>query len=562
MSETIGTTFGRYVVTGAAGSGSLGAVYRARHVELEREAAVKVLRAEVRASDAALAGLRAEAAALARLDHPNVVALYEFVEEPQRAWLAEQWVDGAQLDDILRAHGRLTPEQALGVVAGALAGLAHAHDHGVVHRDVAAANVLADLAGTSMLVDFGLAVPVDDVRGTSGATGIVGTPAYLSPEAARGEQVGRTGDVYSAAALLHHLLAGSPVFPGTAAQMVLAHRDQPAPPLPDHGPALADLLQRALAKDPAVRPPDAGAFLAELEDAAERAYGAGWRARSSIAGLVAATAAAGTGAGALAGAAGSGAPATVVADGLPPLTSVARTAVDTGRRVGMKTVVAAGTTAAVVLVSVLVVLRLTGGDGDDTTARPAADDEAALALSAEEREDRARERRRQRIAALEGGVPTGRYSGPQRITAVTYINGGPARPPADDVTWTLSTPRCSARSCTGTIVSSGGGTGLRFTWDGRSLTITRPDKVVRKENCYDTVTGEAQPLNESAWGGTYSYDYAPIPAVAGRDGTPPTRLTVRVTGTFSDYRLFGDCEWSEGTYTSFRAVAPLTRVAR
>ena len=264
MGDAGAPMFGRYVVSGRVAEGSLGVVYRARHQELERDAAIKVLRPEVRNNAAAVAGMVAEAGTLVKLDHQNIVALYDFVNEPDRTWLAEQWVDGAPLDKILAAHQRLTPEQALAVMAGSLSGLAHAHESGVVHRDVAASNVLADMAGTSMLVDFGLAAPVERTSG-SGSAGVVGTPAYLSPEAARSEPVGKTGDVYSAAALTYHLLTGLPVFTGTAWEMVAAHRDQPAPGLANHGPRMASLLERSLSKDPSMRPPDAAAFLAELQ---------------------------------------------------------------------------------------------------------------------------------------------------------------------------------------------------------------------------------------------------------------------------------------------------------
>ena len=103
--------------------------------------------------------LRAEAEVLSGLSHPNIVHVYDYVEEPHRAWLAEEWVDGTSLQAILDVHDRLTPEQSLGVVRGALTGLAYAHERGVVHRDVSTGNILADQEGTSKLVDFGLAAP-------------------------------------------------------------------------------------------------------------------------------------------------------------------------------------------------------------------------------------------------------------------------------------------------------------------------------------------------------------------------------------------------------------------
>ena len=120
--------FGPYAVVELVGQGSTGRVFRARHLELGRDAAVKELAEAVRGAPGVSERLRAEAERLAGLSHPNIVALYDYVEEPGRSWLAEQWVEGAPLERILAVHGRLSPEQALGVVRGAVLGLAYAHE--------------------------------------------------------------------------------------------------------------------------------------------------------------------------------------------------------------------------------------------------------------------------------------------------------------------------------------------------------------------------------------------------------------------------------------------------
>lgn len=549
-------TFGRYVVSRKVGEGSLGVVYRARHQELERDAAIKVLRPEVRSNAAAVAGMVAEATTLARLDHPNIVALYDFVQEAERTWLAEQWVDGAPLDAILDAHRRLTPEQALGVMSGALSGLAHAHDSGVVHRDVAASNLLADMAGTSMLVDFGLASPVEGASG-SGSAGVVGTPAYLSPEAARGEPVGRPGDVYSAAALTYHLLTGLPVFTGTAWEMVAAHRDRPAPGLADHGPRLASLLERSLSKDPSARPPDAGAFLAELEEAAEERYGAAWRTRASIAGLVASTA--GAGAVTVAGGAAGGAAQTVVASGLPAspvVTGATQAVVSTGRRISTKVALAAGATAAVVVAAVVVGITLTSGDDDDDAAPRAAPSSSEPTLSEEELRE---QERQEKIEKLESSVVTGTYRVVQKTTSASYINGGNAKQPDEKYTWTFAAPRCNATGCAGKIDSSVEGTkGVRFEWDGRTLRISREPYVVTKGRCTEP-DGTVLPFSQSGWKGTYSYDYDPALVPAGADGLPPRHFSVNRSATFSKYSLVGTCEWSDDTWTRLVGTLEFTR---
>lgn len=550
-------TFGRYVVSGKVGEGSLGVVYRARHQELERDAAIKVLRPEVRTNAAAVAGMVAEATTLARLDHPNIVALYDFVQEPERTWLAEQWVDGAPLDAILDAHRRLTPEQALGVMAGALSGLAHAHDSGVVHRDVAASNLLADMAGTSMLVDFGLASPVEGTSG-SGSAGVVGTPAYLSPEAARGEPVGKTGDVYSAAALTYHLLTGLPVFTGTAWEMVAAHRDRPAPGLADHGPRLASLLERSLSKDPSARPPDAGAFLAELEEAAEEKYGAAWRTRASIAGLVASTA--GVGAATVAGGVAGGAAPTVVASGLPAppvVTGATQAVVSTGRRISTKVVLAAGATAAVVVAAVVVGIVLTSGDDDEDAGPAGSPTSSEPTLSEEELRE---QERKEKIEELQAAVPSGRYYY-QWTNVNTQRDGTEQKPDKATGFWVFKSHECTARGCAGSVDSGGGGeSNVTFSWDGQTMLLDREPAVDRepKEPCIDTVTGETLPIEESAASYTIAYEYQPTQVSPGPGGGLPEKFSLVRTAKIT-WKFFGTCEQSPQDVVKQTATWKFTR---
>ena len=272
--------FGTFEVVEQVGVGSTGTVFRARELGSGRLVALKQLSAGVRSAPQVMDRLRAEAAVLASLDDPHVVALLGVGLEDDPPWIAVQWVQGASLDRVLQVYGRLSGEQAVGVLRGAVQGLAHAHSRGVVHRDVAPGNVLLDTAGTSMLVDFGLAAPV-------GTGGVCGTPAFLSPEAAAGAAVGPAGDVYSAAAVLFLLLTGRPPFPaGTVGQVLTAHRERPAPPLDGERDGLADLVARCLSKEATGRPPDGAALLAELDEHATRRYGTGWLSRATITSLI------------------------------------------------------------------------------------------------------------------------------------------------------------------------------------------------------------------------------------------------------------------------------------
>src|SRR3954467_2952946 len=319
------TSFGPYAVLDRLGQGATGTVYRAQAPGTGQLVAVKELSGPLRTDPVALERLRREARLLAGLSHPNIVGVHEFVEEPDRAWLVCDYVDGAELSRVLAAHGRLGPEDALAVLHGALTGLAFAHRHGIVHGDISLDNLMLATDGTSKLLDFGLATP-------SGAAGAGGTPALASPEAITGWPRTPASDVYSSAAVLWTLLAGRPPFPGVDPVAVArAQVEQPPPLLEGHGPELAGLLDRALSKNPALRPPDAGAFLAELEPAAARQDGARWLTRASLSGLAvtavgsvaAAVAGGGTAAAApvvvassLAGTAGAAAPATAAIEGV------------------------------------------------------------------------------------------------------------------------------------------------------------------------------------------------------------------------------------------------------
>ncbi|HEY8826380.1 MAG TPA: serine/threonine-protein kinase, partial [Jatrophihabitantaceae bacterium] len=230
---------------------------------MDRVVAIKALDAP---SAESRAQWRSEAQVLAALDDPHLVAVYGYAENAEGAYIIEEWVDGAPLTAVLSA-GPLSAAQALGVIRGALLGLAHVHARGLVHGDIAPANILFDTAGSSKLVDFGLSSYAGATSASSGTT------AYASPEAQRGQPVTAPSDVYAAAAVLAYLLRGraavTPVLDGVDA-------------------ALRPVLRRALDADPARRYPDAAAFLAALEEDATRRYGATWWTQTGLAALVAA----------------------------------------------------------------------------------------------------------------------------------------------------------------------------------------------------------------------------------------------------------------------------------
>jgi len=252
-----------YTVLGRLGSGTSGTVWKAHDDTLDRVVAIKALHAPTAQSRAQW---RSEAQVLAALDDPHLVAVYGYAENAEGAYIVEEWIDGSPLGAVLTA-GPLSTAQALGVIRGALLGLAHVHARGLVHGDIAPANILLDTAGTSKLVDFGLSTSAGAASSSSGTT------AYASPEAKRGDPVTAPSDVYAAAAVLAYLLRG---------------RAALIPVLDDVDPALRPVLRRALDPDPARRYPDAAAFLAALEQDATARYGAAWWTQTGMAACVAA----------------------------------------------------------------------------------------------------------------------------------------------------------------------------------------------------------------------------------------------------------------------------------
>lgn len=262
-----------YTETRELGSGGSGHVVLAVHDATGTPVAIKYLSERLRTDSAFVQDFRAEARLLGGLDSPHVVGLYEYVEAPQGAAIVMELVDGIALRALLRQEGATGPEAALVVLKGSLLGLAAAHRAGVVHRDYKPENVLVAADGSSKLVDFGIAAD----RGTT--PGVAGTPAYMAPEQWNGEPASPAADVYAATATFYECLTGRKPYTGeNFAELALQHISAPVPDQ-DAPEPVRPLIRRGLAKEPQERPDNAAAFVAELEDIAQAAYGPDWEER-------------------------------------------------------------------------------------------------------------------------------------------------------------------------------------------------------------------------------------------------------------------------------------------
>jgi predicted Ser/Thr protein kinase len=222
-----------YEVLGELGRGGMGVVYKARQVGLNRVVALKTVLVGLQASQAQQARFRSEAEAVARLQHPNVVQVFDVGEHEGYPFLAMEYVAGGSLAD--RLDGTPLPPRAAAVLTQTLASAVHAaHRAGVIHRDLKPANILATDDGTPKITDFGLAKRLDTEEGHSATGDILGTPSYMSPEQAEGRvnAVSPATDVYALGSILHELLTGRPAFkaatPHETVRQVMAM--EPVPP--------------------------------------------------------------------------------------------------------------------------------------------------------------------------------------------------------------------------------------------------------------------------------------------------------------------------------------------
>jgi serine/threonine protein kinase len=251
--------FGDYELLEEIARGGMGVVYRARQVSLDRIVAVKMMRPGLLATEAEIRRFHAEAKTAAGLQHPNIVAIHEVGEIDGLHYFSMDFVDGPSLAGLVRERA-LSPMEAAGHVKTLAETVHYAHSRGILHRDLKPSNILVDSAGRPRITDFGLARPLNtDSTATLHGT-VIGTPAYMPPEQASGDQaaIGPASDVYSLGAILYELLTGLPPFRGATqletVRMVLEQRPTAPRKLnTDVPPELETICLRCLEKHPAGR---------------------------------------------------------------------------------------------------------------------------------------------------------------------------------------------------------------------------------------------------------------------------------------------------------------------
>ena len=253
-----------YDIEGEIGEGAMASVYLATQRSLERKVALKVMAAALAADPTFCERFLREGKTLARLSHPHTVTIHDIGNVGELYYMAMEYLPNGTLKERIAAG--MTPEQGVTLIRQIASALGYAHAQGLVHRDVKPANILFRADGTAVLSDFGIAKSLDDRTQFTQAGFAVGTPSYMSPEQARGQEIDGRADLYALGVVLYEILVGKLPYSGTdALSTALAHLTEPLPELPVHHGRYQSVLRKLLAKDPAERFPDAAALLLALD---------------------------------------------------------------------------------------------------------------------------------------------------------------------------------------------------------------------------------------------------------------------------------------------------------
>jgi eukaryotic-like serine/threonine-protein kinase len=264
--QTIGE---RYTVEARIGQGGMAEVFRGFDPSLDRTVAIKILGHPFDRDAGFVTRFRREAQAAARLNHPNIVGVYDAGSDGDTQFIVMEYIEGRTLASFLAGGGSPTPTQAVELAEKVASALQAAHEHGIIHRDIKPANVMVTRSGAVKVMDFGIARLQTDATAPQ-TSSVIGTPAYFSPEQAQGQPVDARSDIYSLGCVLYELLAHHQAFTGDT-PVAIAYKqvnETPPPPSasnPDVPPRLDAVVMKCLAKNPANRYQTAGELMADLE---------------------------------------------------------------------------------------------------------------------------------------------------------------------------------------------------------------------------------------------------------------------------------------------------------
>lgn len=267
-------TIGQYGVVRLLGQGGMGEVYEAIQPGLDRKVALKLLPPRFTNNTESVERFRREAKAVARLNHPNIITIYEYGQVGPQHFLAMEFIDGPSLEDVLRKEAALDSNRALALILQAVHGLQHAWEAGIVHRDIKPANLLLTRTGAVKVADFGLASIADTDRNTRTGAGM-GTPYYMSPEQFYdAKNVDLRGDIYSLGATFFHLVTGRVPFEGSSPiEVGIKVSTAPLPPVRDVNPlvpdSVASVIERMLARNADDRYQSGTELISAIQDASQ-----------------------------------------------------------------------------------------------------------------------------------------------------------------------------------------------------------------------------------------------------------------------------------------------------
>jgi serine/threonine protein kinase len=267
----VGTQLGKYQIHAEIGRGGMGTVYKAYDPTLDRFVALKVLAPHLVWEEEFVARFLREAQAAARLKHPNIVTIYDVGRASGWYYFAMDYLEGRTLAEMIQERGATSAEEALRILRPLAGALDYAHDQGLIHRDIKPSNIVVDEEGYVALTDFGIARAAQATRLTRAGT-VMGTPEYMAPEQARGDEVDPRTDQYSLAVVAYEMLAGKTPFREESTPTLLYKIVHETPPplraeRPDLPERAAHVLARALSKEPQKRYGSCSEFVDALEQA-------------------------------------------------------------------------------------------------------------------------------------------------------------------------------------------------------------------------------------------------------------------------------------------------------